>query len=63
VLHPVKLGDLAAAAQAAALDQDVIGSAAVVLIFSLSRPCIAAAGPYGTKSIFCYDLETPLSQP
>jgi hypothetical protein len=40
----VKSGTLAAAAQEAALNQDVIGNAAVVLIFSLSLPSIAAAG-------------------
>lgn len=43
VLLPVKAGALAAAAQQAALKQDVIGNAAVVLIFSLSRQGIAAA--------------------
>lgn len=44
-LRLIKSGLLADAAQEAALDQNVIGNAAVVLIFSLSRRSIAAAGP------------------
>jgi hypothetical protein len=44
-LHLIKSGTFAAAAQQAALNQDVIGNAAVVLIFSLSRLEITAAGP------------------
>jgi SagB-type dehydrogenase family enzyme len=43
-LHRVKSGSFAAAAQEAALDQDIIGNAAIVLIFSLSCACIADAG-------------------
>lgn len=44
-LRLIKSGLLADAAKEAALDQSVIGDAAVVLIFSLSRRSIAAAGP------------------
>jgi SagB-type dehydrogenase family enzyme len=44
-LDLVTAGSFAAAAQEAALGQDVIGNAAVVLIFSLSCACISAAGP------------------
>lgn len=48
-LSIVKCGAFAAAAQEAALGQDVIGGAAIVLIFSLSRPCIAAAAAAGRE--------------
>lgn len=45
----VKAGSFAATTQEAALGQDVIGNAAVVLIFSLSCACLSAAGPAAAR--------------
>ena len=51
-LQPVRSGDLAAQAQSAALAQDVIGNAAVVLVLSGDRERILAQGPLGYRHLY-----------
>lgn len=48
----VRDGDFAAAAQSAALSQDVIGAAAVVLVLSAERDSMLAQGPRGYRHAF-----------
>jgi SagB-type dehydrogenase family enzyme len=47
-----RAGDLAAEAQSAALDQEVIGSAAVVLVLTLDRATLVAEGARGYRNGF-----------
>ncbi len=51
-LAPVRVGDFAAAAQSAALAQDVIGAAAVVLVLSVEREPLLAGGARGYRHGF-----------
>ena len=51
-LARVRGGDFAAAAQSAALSQEVIGGAAVVLVLSAERDPMLAAGPRGYRQGF-----------
>jgi SagB-type dehydrogenase family enzyme len=51
-LERVRSGDFAAAAQSAALSQEVIGGAAVVLVLSAEREPMLAAGPRGYRHGF-----------
>lgn len=52
VLARVREGDFAAAAQSAALSQEVIGGAAVVLVLSANRERMLAEGPRGYRHGF-----------
>ncbi|SFF83660.1 SagB-type dehydrogenase domain-containing protein [Duganella sp. CF458] len=51
-LQPVQLGDFAAQARSAALDQDVIGDAAVVLILSTDSAKALGSGARGYRMAF-----------
>jgi SagB-type dehydrogenase family enzyme len=51
-LEPVRSGDFAAAAQSAALSQEVIGGAAVVLVLSAEREPMLAEGARGYRHAF-----------
>jgi SagB-type dehydrogenase family enzyme len=51
-LEPVRGGEFAAAAQSAALAQDVIGAAAVVLVLSVEREPLLAGGARGYRHGF-----------
>lgn len=51
-LRLVRGGDFAAAAQAAALDQDVIGDAAVVLLISARKDAVLAEGARAYRHMF-----------
>jgi SagB-type dehydrogenase family enzyme len=51
-LEPVRSGDFAAAAQSAALSQEVIGGAAVVLVLSAERESMLAEGARGYRHAF-----------
>ncbi len=51
-LHQVRAADVAAAAQSAALDQDVIGNAAVVLLISARRELVLREGARGYRHMF-----------
>lgn len=57
VLRPVRAGAFAQAARSAALAQDVIGEAAVVLVLSAARDAVLADGARGYRHVF---LETGL---
>ncbi len=52
LLTLVRRGDFAAAAGEAALSQDVIGDAAVVLVLSVAREPMLAEGPRGYRHGF-----------
>jgi SagB-type dehydrogenase family enzyme len=52
VLEPVRRGDFAAQAQSAALSQEAIGSAAVVLVLSAGREAMLAEGARGYRQGF-----------
>jgi SagB-type dehydrogenase family enzyme len=51
-LEPVREGDFGAAAQAAALSQEVIGAAAVVLVLSAEREPMLAEGARGYRQAY-----------
>lgn len=51
-LQVVRTGEVAQAAQAAALDQDVIGNAAVVLLISARREMVLREGARGYRHMF-----------
>jgi SagB-type dehydrogenase family enzyme len=51
-LHLVRAGDVAAAAQSAALDQDVIGNAAVILLISARNELVLREGARAYRHMF-----------